>query len=1259
MKNIIHTIFCFVISLLITQPYQLLMAQHGCHSGTIHQHLMDTDASYAERFNAENIAIAENTAKYANQQLAKSGGSEDIVTIPVVFHIMHRSEHSPGEETNLSDQQIHNAMQWLNEGFRNQSLYSPANGVDTEFEFCLATKDEFGNATTGINRYADSDYTLLDYATEDDAMKASTGWDYTQYLNVWITELIGNSLLGVGNITGYSSGGWHNTTKDGVVVRYDFMGNNYINNNVFIHEVGHYLNLVHTFENGCTNAHCLLNGDYVCDTPPDGTSASIGCNAINSCSTDEQDTESRNPFRSPDLGGLGNQNDMLENYMDYSDLACQNRFTQGQKTRMRLSFFTVRSAMLESPACETVFSRDVGITRLVSPHNFLNDNVLIVTLKNFGSNTLTSATINCNLSNGATYDMLWTGSLAQNEEVDVLISNSFLLDMGSYTINASASNPNGLSDQNNGNNEISHAFVKINEQPIPFTSNFENETITNQQWVSQNLDNDIGWETINIAGTCPSNGNNAMYVNNQSYGFVGATDILYTAFDLTFYTNVTLSFDVSYAPPPGTNKDLLEVLISTDGGLSFSTVYYSKDLGNDFYTGDTSSDPWYPSACTDWRTETISLQNFTTNKIIVAIANHNMVGNTMYIDNVSLDGTEEILCFPPTNLTVNGAGFVSANLSWNETETDATYIVRYRPVGTIGWQNEIFFYPDNNITINGLFIDTEYEVWVQSACANGFTSIPISTTFITDFISCSPPQNLFFTEINKNNVSLSWDGPAEANGYIIYYKPEFFSEGAPPLETAVFGSSEVTLTDLIVDLTYEIEIFSICDGGLTSPAGTTAFVTTQASCNPPDGIIIDEVAPNCVKVIWEAEDDAITYKVQHRKLGTSSYSNSFVSNLSVVLNNLDPLSLYELRIQCTCEGSTSSEYSYDLVFSTDAACTAPQVSNVAIIDDNTANISWPASTEGVSEYTLRYRTVGTSSWNEFSTSSTSYILNGLIPCTTYEIQLQSACSNSSANLCEATSAFSSSFTFNSNCNDYCPIALLPFTFYWINHINIDGFTHFSNTSNGYDAYLSSPIFELIQGFTHNIVLTEASNRKEENTYWYVYLDTNQNFNFETEELILQATNLSPNPIYSQTPLSVAQKLSIPTGTTIGNTRMRIVVSTNDTYNNPCTSPTNGDVIDYLVNIVEDGGKTESTKDVMVYPNPADQFVYIVDEQINSSAVKVNWFTANGQLIDSQQYVASNNTLMINTANFKTGIYWVQINVTNTNYTKTTKIVVSH
>ncbi len=84
------------------------------------------------------------------------------------------------------------------------------------------------------------------------------------------------------------------------------------------HEVGHWLGLLHIFQNGCG-----AGGDFVNDTPAEAYAA-FGC-----------------PLCSDTCAGPGR--DPVKNFMDYSDDSCMNRFTAGQRERMSALWARYRS----------------------------------------------------------------------------------------------------------------------------------------------------------------------------------------------------------------------------------------------------------------------------------------------------------------------------------------------------------------------------------------------------------------------------------------------------------------------------------------------------------------------------------------------------------------------------------------------------------------------------------------------------------------------------------------------------------------------------------------------------------------------------------------------------------------------------------------------------------------------------------------------------------------------------------------------------
>lgn len=226
-----------------------------------------------------------------------------IITIPVVFNVVYKTTSQ-----NLSDAQLMTQLDVLNEDFRRQNSDADntwSQATDTQIEFCLASVDPDGNPTSGIRRK----HTNKPSFQPNDAMKGSQGiipWDTDSYFNIWICNLSGGYL-------GYAQFPGGNPATDGVVLDYQYTGTIGTATSPFhlgrtgTHEVGHYLNLRHIWGDG----GCSVD-DFVADTPT-SDAANYGCA----------------------LGHVScNTTDMVQNYMDYSDDACMNLYTQDQSDRM-------------------------------------------------------------------------------------------------------------------------------------------------------------------------------------------------------------------------------------------------------------------------------------------------------------------------------------------------------------------------------------------------------------------------------------------------------------------------------------------------------------------------------------------------------------------------------------------------------------------------------------------------------------------------------------------------------------------------------------------------------------------------------------------------------------------------------------------------------------------------------------------------------------------------------------------------------------
>lgn len=284
-----------------------------------------------------------------------------VYNIPVVIHVIHNGDpvNTVASHTgeNISYAQAVSQITVMNNDYRRlAATRGGANttglAVDCEINFCLAQTDPSGNLTNGVDRqnitpYSDNEANGaggVDWETRADveAMKAVTQWDPTQYLNMWTIRTGGLTLQngGISDLLGYAQfpdasglpgnaavGGAANT--DGVVAVFNAFGSLDYNDGSFVgngsydfgrtmtHEVGHWLGLRHIWGDNatCPAANTAADKDYCADTPA-ANAANFGCTlTANTCPT--------TPL-----------NDMVQNYMDYTDDSCMDTFTQEQKNRM-------------------------------------------------------------------------------------------------------------------------------------------------------------------------------------------------------------------------------------------------------------------------------------------------------------------------------------------------------------------------------------------------------------------------------------------------------------------------------------------------------------------------------------------------------------------------------------------------------------------------------------------------------------------------------------------------------------------------------------------------------------------------------------------------------------------------------------------------------------------------------------------------------------------------------------------------------------
>jgi PKD repeat protein len=476
-----------------------------CATDYLDRHLQKTDPAYKAARDAVNSRVR---ATVQQSKTSRSGGGGvnrgTVYTIPIVVHIMHEGE-AVGSGTNISDAQIFSCIDALIRDFRRNGndlgiAQSGPLGMDSEIEFCFAKKDPLGNPTSGITRHDMSgDQGYLDSGVyhnagtwrSDASMKAMVQWDPLNYMNVWVVNKIKNLKKAhdvgyTGGVQGYATfptGG--SNPKDGAVMLYSCTGNdpdgtkgynlwNATNDNrVFTHEIGHYLNLYHTFQGASCAAEtdCNIEGDECCDTPP--TTVGTGNNCL-----------------SPQCSGAENK----ENYMQYQNGNCAADFTPDQVGRMRALFAPAgdRENLVNNTNCLSPFPINPYVKFIQHPadSSCTNNITGIAQVCNGGTNTLTSFDIIYDIDGLAPQTLNWSGNLGVGD-CDTITFNMIVTTNGihNYNVRIDSTNINGsVPDNYAGDNAKTNPFYSINGSGLNVSIKTDCKA------------DDISWEVVDSLG---------------------------------------------------------------------------------------------------------------------------------------------------------------------------------------------------------------------------------------------------------------------------------------------------------------------------------------------------------------------------------------------------------------------------------------------------------------------------------------------------------------------------------------------------------------------------------------------------------------------------------------------------------------------------------------------------------------------------------------------------------------------------------------
>ncbi len=647
-----------------------------CQTYNVMEDVFKADPSARVRYDKAQEELRLATLAYEESLKNKKTGAAFQYTIPVVFHILHMY----GPE-NIPDANCISALANINNDFAASgpdigtisplfaSLY-----INSDIKFMLAHRDPLGNCTSGIVHHYNTN-TNWNQSSPNYAYSGTGAgqWNPTKYLNIYVVNQVCASSntcasCASGCVIGYTyKPGTLSTGSpaDAFVIRAAWVNNNITNTRTLSHEIGHWLNLSHTWGN-TNNPGVSCGNDGITDTPVTmGFFSTCPSSAVGS--------------------GCTPSGENVENIMDYS--SCPKMFTTGQTNAMRAALASAVSGRnnLWTTTNLGPTQTDVNGAGTCAPisdfYTTYGTAVNIYTVCSGGSLNFNDVSFN-----GTVTARTWaaTGGAAITNNTAVTTAIMFP-NVGMQTVSLTVSNSFG-----------SNTLVKT-VNVVNGTPNFGS---TYQESFEASASLPANWNIINTGGVTwarntlatAATGTASYYMNNTTNN-AGMVDIFETpSYDFQSNPGATFTFKYAFALKTSTWAPVFKVQASSNCGASWSDIYVPSPTTMASGSGGVTAAAFTPTSTAQWKLYTLTSHpafNVFKTQPNVRIRFYfqenpsSPNGNNLWLDDINFNGTLG------TNELTKSVGFVvypnpTSGTATMEFTLSESSVVSYNVVDVIG-----------------------------------------------------------------------------------------------------------------------------------------------------------------------------------------------------------------------------------------------------------------------------------------------------------------------------------------------------------------------------------------------------------------------------------------------------------------------------------------------------------------------------------------------------------------------------------------------
>ena len=364
----------------------------------------------------------------------------------------------------------------------------------------------------------------------------------------------------------------------------------------------------------------------------------------------------------------------------------------------------------------------------------------------------------------------------------------------------------------------------------------------------------------------------------------------------------------------------------------------------------------------------------------IYIHTDNEVPHSLMIDSVTVTPTCPVRI---SNITISDTTETSVTVNW-ETDAEKSYVFIRRAGET---EKPYVETTEKTYTFTGLEPRTDYEIGLTTVCEPGDTAKVSIKRFTTlSGTGCAEPTDVV-AEPSKYSFKLSWTG--EAQSYNVRYR-KAGTEGWTVRNTT---ENSYEVTELDYDTEYEYGIQAMCSNLESDTSAYTATATVKTlveTCFPPEAISID-LSYNKVTVTWT--DDYPSYTLAYRPAEREDWTEVTVKGNTYTIEGLEPETRYRLRIRSINSENDSSQWSYEIAFTTKALpeCETPTDLTATMDTPTSATLSWTAGDRNL-RWILNWRKSDASAWTAVEgLETTSYQLTGLVENAAYIWRVMAEC----------------------------------------------------------------------------------------------------------------------------------------------------------------------------------------------------------------------------------------------------------------------------